>query len=155
MTTTFNANNIGIVQTVDLSANLAFQTANANALIITSDQTANFASTGSVLIPSGTTAQRPSSPVNGMMRYNTSFSLLEGYANGAWTAFTGTYNYSISYLIAAGGAGGGTQGGGGGGAGGFLTGTITASPSTVYTATVGGGGSSSAYPYGQGGAGVN
>jgi hypothetical protein len=33
-------------------------------------------------VPSGTTAQRPSSPVNGMLRYNTTIPQLEIYING-------------------------------------------------------------------------
>jgi hypothetical protein len=41
-------------------------------------------STGFVLISAGTTAERPSSPVNGQIRYNTDFGQFEGYANGAW-----------------------------------------------------------------------
>ena len=40
--------------------------------------------TGFVLIPKGTTAQRPVSPVDGEIRYNTDFNAFEGYANGAW-----------------------------------------------------------------------
>jgi hypothetical protein len=44
----------------------------------------NMLSTGFVLIPSGTTAQRPVSPVNGEIRYNTTYGQFEGYANGAW-----------------------------------------------------------------------
>lgn len=35
-------------------------------------------------IPTGTTAQRPASPANGMIRYNTTTSKLEGYEGGAW-----------------------------------------------------------------------
>lgn len=41
-------------------------------------------STGYVLIPAGTTAQRPVSPVNGEMRYNTTTDQFEGYQGGAW-----------------------------------------------------------------------
>ena len=40
--------------------------------------------TAFVLIPKGTTAQRPSVPVAGEMRYNTDTSQFEGYANGVW-----------------------------------------------------------------------
>ena len=40
--------------------------------------------TSFVLIPKGTTAQRPVSPVAGEMRYNTDTSQFEGYANGVW-----------------------------------------------------------------------
>jgi hypothetical protein len=41
---------------------------------------------GAVQIPSGTTAARPASPVNGDLRYNTQTATFEGYANGAWGA---------------------------------------------------------------------
>ena len=40
--------------------------------------------TAFVLIPKGTTAQRPVSPVDGEMRYNTDTAQFEGYANGTW-----------------------------------------------------------------------
>ena len=40
--------------------------------------------TGSILLPDGTTGQRPGSPVNGMVRYNTSTNKFEGYENGTW-----------------------------------------------------------------------
>lgn len=41
-------------------------------------------------LPSGTTAQRPGSPVNGTMRNNSDFSFLEQYVNGAWQPVFGT-----------------------------------------------------------------
>ena len=40
-------------------------------------------------LPDGTTAQRPGSPVAGMIRYNTSLSTFEGYKGGAWGAIGG------------------------------------------------------------------
>jgi hypothetical protein len=40
--------------------------------------------TGSVIITSGTSAQRDGSPVNGYFRYNSETNLFEGYVNGAW-----------------------------------------------------------------------
>ena len=103
-------------------ANLTLQTNGVNAVIINNNQNANFASTGATTIPRGTTAQRPASPVNGMIRYNTSFNLVEGYIGGAWTAITGGYTYTASYLMVAGGGGGYYAGGGGGG---YLTGTTS------------------------------
>ena len=42
---------------------------------------------------------------------------------------------TIDYLVVAGGAGGGQRIGGGGGAGGLLTGTLTLTKGTTYTAT--------------------
>jgi len=71
---------------------MAIQNANAVAitggsiavgsLLATSD--VNFTSTGFLLIPSGTTAQRPVSPTAGEIRFNTSVNQFEGYANGTW-----------------------------------------------------------------------
>lgn len=55
-------------------------------------------STGAVRVSSGTTAQRPATPANGMLRYNSSTSQFEGYAAGAWGAIAGS------------GGGGGTLG---------------------------------------------
>jgi len=46
-------------------------------------------STGFILIPSGTTAQRPVSPANGEIRYNTTLNQFEGYASGAWGSLGG------------------------------------------------------------------
>jgi hypothetical protein len=40
--------------------------------------------TGFLTLPAGTTAQRPGSVANGMIRYNTSTAAVEAYANGAW-----------------------------------------------------------------------
>ena len=41
-------------------------------------------STDAILVPKGTTAQRPTSPANGHLRYNTDTNEIEGYQNGAW-----------------------------------------------------------------------
>ena len=41
-------------------------------------------SNNSVLVPKGTTAERPSSPVNGHLRYNTTDNRFEIYEQGAW-----------------------------------------------------------------------
>ena len=42
-------------------------------------------STGYFSLPTGTSAQRPSSPTEGMMRFNTDADALEIYSEGAWT----------------------------------------------------------------------
>ena len=66
-------------QTGDLSGNLSF---------VASNNIVNLASnSGAVAIPSGTTAQRPASPVNATLRYNTDLSKLELYFSGAWVSF--------------------------------------------------------------------
>ncbi len=45
--------------------------------------------TGASVIPAGTTAQRPASPSNGYMRYNTELNSMEAYVNGAWGSVGG------------------------------------------------------------------
>jgi mucin-19 len=105
-------------------------------------------STGALTVPTGTTAQRPSTLAAGMIRYNTTTGVTEIYTGSNWQAIAG--GYATSYLIIAGGAGGGagTAGssgaGGGGGAGGLLSGTTTLTPNFLYTITVGAGGAGGA-----------
>lgn len=45
----------------------------------------NFNSTGAIKIPVGTSAQRPSTPQNGHLRFNSELNQLELYGNGAWS----------------------------------------------------------------------
>ena len=119
--------------------------------------------TDALRVPNGTTAQRPSSPANGMIRYNTTLDATEEYRGGAWvnlsavlTATGGTITTSgdytihtftssgtfeitsgsgdIEFLVIAGGGGAsGRDVGGGGGAGGYR--------SSVSGESSGGGGS--------------
>jgi hypothetical protein len=100
-------------------------------------------STGAFHVTVGTTAQRPSSPSIGMIRYNTTESQYEVYNGSDWKYFAqANYPYSVSYLVVAGGGGGGF---GGGGAGGFRTDSgFTLTPGTSYTVTVGAGGNGGA-----------
>ena len=70
-----------------------------------------------------------------------------------------TSAYIINYLVVAGGGAGGNNGAGsgsgaGGGAGGLLTGTTSTTPGTVYTITVGSGGSAVTTNAGAGGSGT-
>jgi len=46
------------------------------------------ARTDAAALPAGTTAQRPT-PINGMIRYNSTIAGLEAYVNGSWSALTG------------------------------------------------------------------
>ena len=41
-------------------------------------------STNSMIVPKGSDSQIPSSPINGMIRYNTDDDQFEAYQNGAW-----------------------------------------------------------------------
>ena len=56
--------------------------------------------TGSITVPSGTTAQRSGS--NGAIRYNSQLAVFEGYANGAWGSIaTGSGVTSVSMSVPA------------------------------------------------------
>ena len=46
--------------------------------------TLHIAATDSLRLPSGTTGQRPGSPANGDIRYNSTTATIEGYSNGAY-----------------------------------------------------------------------
>jgi hypothetical protein len=83
MTVRINASSAGLTETVDTTGILEFQTANTSALIIGTNQNANFTSTGAIILPTGTTAQRPTG-VNGMMRYNSNTSKIEVFVASAW-----------------------------------------------------------------------
>lgn len=74
------------VKTADSAGTLSLSTSNTNGLVVGTNQNVICSSTGSLSVPSGTTAQRPSSPVNGMLRYNTTIPQLEIYLSGTWTA---------------------------------------------------------------------
>jgi len=107
-------------------------------------------STGYFDLPSGTTAQRPSSPNTGYVRYNTTEGAYEVYDGLVWTRLsTSSYPYTFDYIVVAGGGGGGVsisgfETGAGGGAGGYLTGTVNVSPPASYAITIGGGGAGAA-----------
>ena len=51
-----------------------------------SSYTLSSSMTTAIQLPSGTTAQRPGVPVNGMLRYNTDLNSIEGYNAGAWVS---------------------------------------------------------------------
>jgi hypothetical protein len=109
-------------------------------------------STGYFDLPSGTTAQRPGSPVEGMIRHNTDLDGVEFYDSGAWKQVN--TSYSVEYLVVAGGGGATGTGAGGGGGGGYRTNVVGAtsgggasaesalsvSAGASYTITVGAGG---------------
>jgi hypothetical protein len=101
--------------------------------------TGNSNGTGAITIPSGTTAQRPTSPILGQTRWNTTLSALEVFIGNSTWQISVSSTYSLEYLIVAGGGGGGCLGGGGGG-GGVISGVgLAINPGTSYTITVGGG----------------
>jgi hypothetical protein len=51
---------------------------------VTFDSTVDFTGTGAIKLNVGTTGQRPASPVNGDIRYNSDTAKYEGYSGGSW-----------------------------------------------------------------------
>ena len=68
--------------------NASGDTITLNAATATIPNNLNFSGTGSIRLPNGTTAERPS-PAAGMIRYNSTENTFEGYAAGAWGSIGG------------------------------------------------------------------
>jgi len=68
---------------------LKMYTGGSLAVTVGSDQNVSFDSTGAIVVPVGTTAERPGSLAQGMIRYNTDDSTFEGYDGGAWGSLGG------------------------------------------------------------------
>jgi hypothetical protein len=69
---------------MDNADNMQFFNIAGERMRIDSSGDITMSGTGSVKIPSGTTAQRPSSPTAGMVRYNTTEDYVEYYNGNAW-----------------------------------------------------------------------
>ena len=106
--------------------------------------------TGAENLPSGTTAQRPSSPVAGANRFNSTLGFAEFYTGTQWASYGNLSASSVSYLVVAGGGGSGrsetSDPAGGGGAGGYRTGTLGVTGGVSNTVTIGAGGLAGAFP---------
>ena len=76
-----------LITSGDNTSTLTFQSNGIIKFLIDANQNALCNITGATAFPTGTTAQRPASPVNGMVRFNTTNNALEGYANSSWIGF--------------------------------------------------------------------
>jgi len=77
--------------------------ANGNIGVNTTTPTVSlsFDKTDAILLPSGTTAQRPSDGILGMIRYNQTNSQFEGYSSGNWTGLGGVMDVDQdTYILA-------------------------------------------------------
>jgi hypothetical protein len=90
---------LGVTGNTTLSADLAVNgnttlgnassdTITLNAATANVPNNLNFSGTGTIRLPNGTTAERPS-PTAGMIRYNTTENTFEGYAAGQWGSIGG------------------------------------------------------------------
>lgn len=136
VTGTFTANNFSNVYTY--TGNVGIGTSTPAASLDMSNRT------DMMLLPSGTTSQRPANAnvSVGGVRFNTSLGLPEWFSPtvSTWLPFYQASSYNINFLVVAGGGGGGGGFAGGGGAGGMLTGSATVTAGSAFTIQVGAGG---------------
>ena len=103
-------------------------------------------STSGIILPSGTTAERPASGQAGQIRFNTTTGEMEFWSSTSSTPQWRSIKdgplmaFALQYLVVGGGGAGAGQMSGGGGAGGLLQGTDTGFAYGTYTVTVGAGG---------------
>jgi hypothetical protein len=91
ISTQLNVDNLRLdgntVSSTDTNGNVNITPAGSGAMIVGGN--ASFSSTGSVKIPVGTTAQRPT-PAAGMLRFNDDSDEFEGYNGTAWASVGGS-----------------------------------------------------------------
>ena len=110
-------------------------------------------------LPTGTTADRPTSPSNGEMRFNTTTGYVEYYdtTDAQWWEIDYAIDpLIVDYLVVAGGGSSGAAGGGAGGGGGLRTsyGSVTGGGGVAESALNLTAGTSYTWNVGAGGAGV-
>jgi hypothetical protein len=81
--------NIGNLQISNTTITTTLANGNIT-LTATGTQFVQVTGTGSLIIPAGNTAQRPSPEVTGMIRINTQLNQIEGYDGTSWVAGSGT-----------------------------------------------------------------
>lgn len=85
---TLKTNNLDRVF-VNSSGNVGIGTASPSELFHVNGN-GRFDGTGAVKVSSGLTSERPGTPINGMIRYNTETAAFEGYASNAWSEVGGS-----------------------------------------------------------------
>jgi len=79
-----------IIDQLQLNGN-AISNLSGDIILDPSSESVKITSTGALVLPKGTTAERPSSPVTGMIRYNTDANVFEAY-DGGWINLGGVYS---------------------------------------------------------------
>jgi hypothetical protein len=89
-----------LVSTGDTTGELVLKTnGGTNAVTIDTDQNVTLEGTGALALNSGTTAERPGTPVAGMVRFNSETNELEAYDGSAWGSLGLTTMKSIAMSI--------------------------------------------------------
>jgi hypothetical protein len=79
-----------VSSTLGVTGNTALSTLSATGNV-------TFSGTGATKLQAGTTAQRPGTPANGMIRYNSDENGFEGYIDGAWGGISGAQANGVIY----------------------------------------------------------
>ena len=97
----FTANGTGslIVDDLEFNGNTITNTG-GDIVLDPSSQQVTIDGTGALVIPKGTTAERPGSPTTGMLRYNTTTNVFEAY-DGQWITLGGVYDEDRDTYITA------------------------------------------------------
>lgn len=67
---------------------------------IANGSVAKTSSTGSAIVPKGTSAQRDGTPLDGYLRFNSTLNIFEGYYNGTWQAVGGGQMFGTAVVKA-------------------------------------------------------
>jgi hypothetical protein len=90
------ATGLGLSSTLDV-AGAATVTGNTSLSTLSATGNVTFSGTGATKLQAGTTVQRPGTPADGMIRYNSDENGFEGYIDGAWGGISGAQANGVIY----------------------------------------------------------
>lgn len=85
--------NSNTISSLSTNSNITLTPQGTGSVVISSDQ--------SLVVPVGATGDRPGTPTNGMIRYNTNLNRYEGYNNGYWLSLAGVQDADGNTYITA------------------------------------------------------
>ena len=97
----FVANGVGkiVIDNLKFNSNIISNTG-GDIVLDPSSESVQVSGTGALVLPKGTTAQRPGSPITGMLRYNSETEVFEAY-DGQWSTLGGVYDADRDTYITA------------------------------------------------------
>lgn len=89
--------NLGITGNTSITGNVTITGTENVSSTLTAQADVTFSGTSATKLQVGTTAQRPGTPANGMIRYNSDETGFEGYIGGAWGGISGAQANGVIY----------------------------------------------------------